>query len=139
MRVPLLSNASIGQHTRHIIELFLELEIGYESGDVNYDTRRRDNEIETRRGCAIERLSAIASRIDREGKPLTLVADFGSDDNTVCRIPTNYHRELLYNLEHTVHHMALLRIGINAVSEVELPGNFGIAVSTIKYRNLCAQ
>ena len=95
-RVPLLSNASIGQHTRHIIELFLELEIGYENGLVNYDARKRDEEIETRRSCAIDRLSAIASRIDREGKSLTLVADLGSDGGTACRIPTNYHRELLY-------------------------------------------
>ena len=47
-----LFNASIGQHVRHIIELFLCLEKGYESGVVNYEKRKRDYQIETNKDLA---------------------------------------------------------------------------------------
>ena len=138
-RVPLLSNATIGQHTRHIIEFFLELEAGYENGVVNYDARKRDHSIESERSRAINKLLWIAAHAEKENKSLTLIADFGTEDNIPCKVPTNYGRELVYNLEHIIHHMALLRIAVNEVSSIELPVNFGVAISTIKFRHACAQ
>jgi hypothetical protein len=53
-------------------------------------------------------------------------------------MPTNYYREMAYNLEHTIHHMALIRTGINDVSRISVPENFGVAISTMKYRKQCA-
>src|SRR5262245_33315117 len=47
-----LFNATIGQHVRHIIELFVCLETGYESGLVNYEKRKRDVALETNKDFA---------------------------------------------------------------------------------------
>jgi hypothetical protein len=138
-KVAVLSNASIGQHTRHIIEFFQELEKGYETGIVNYDARTRNYTIETQRKFAIGELVAIAASVAKENRSLKLVADFSSEDNNFYEVPTNYQRELVYNLEHTIHHMAILRIGVNVITAIELPENFGVAISTLKYRNVCVQ
>jgi hypothetical protein len=54
-------------------------------------------------------------------------------------VSTNYYREVIYNLEHTIHHMALIRVGINELGNIDLPKDFGVAPSTIKYKQLCVQ
>lgn len=134
-----LFQASIGQHVRHIIELFQCLENGYDAGLVNYEKRKRDYRIETSRELAIRLLQEIREGLDRENKEMVLEAEDYGDTLETVSIPTNYYREIAYNLEHTIHHMALIRVGVNEVSSVELPDTFGVAYSTIKYRQQCAQ
>ena len=135
----IIMNATIGQHVRHIIELFQCLEKGYETGTVNYEKRKRDYRIETEKVLASLLLKDIYKNIDKPNKAITLEAEDYCGDVQVVSIPSNYYRELAYNLEHTIHHMALIRVGVNEVSQVELPDEFGVAYSTIKYRQQCAQ
>ena len=135
----ILFNASIGQHVRHIIELFLCLEQGYKSGVVNYEKRNRDYKIETNKDFAIQLLKDIYQRLERPNIDLVMEAEDYEDASGVVSIPSNYFREIAYNLEHTIHHMALIRVGINEVSSIILPDQFGVAYSTIKFRQQCAQ
>ena len=134
-----LFNATIGQHVRHIIELFLCLDKGYDTGIVNYEKRKRDYTIETNKQLALELLHKIAVDIDKADKKLLLEASYDEHSDEFILIETNYFREVIYNLEHTVHHMALIRVGITEVSQVTLPEGYGVASSTLKYRNACAQ
>src|SRR3954469_4736467 len=114
----ILFNATIGQHVRHIIELFLCLEKGYETGVVNYEKRKRDLRIQTDKGLANALLHEIYSRLNRENKDLLLEGVYDEHSSELISIDTNYYREIAYNLEHTVHHMALIRVGINDVSNI---------------------
>lgn len=134
-----LLQASVGQHVRHVIELFQCLEQGYDRGKVNYDLRKRDLRIETDPQLAIRLLYKILSELEKTNKNLLLEAAYDVNDSDSAIIATNYYRELVYNLEHTVHHMALIRVGVQEVSDLVLPAHFGVASSTIKYRAACAQ
>ena len=133
-----LFNASVGQHVRHILDLFSSLVNGYGSGIVNYDHRKRDVLIETNRARAISVIHDILIAINKPGKELILEGDFGGQGETIT-ITTNFARELAYNLEHTTHHMAMIKVGVNEIGGVELPEYFGVAPATIKYKTACAQ
>ncbi len=135
----ILFSATIGQHVRHIIELFLCLEKGYDEGVVNYEKRKRDYRIETDKDFAASLLKDVYHRLNRPNKDIILEAEDYGDTAEIVAIPSNYYREIAYNLEHTIHHMALIRVGINEVSSVVLPNEFGVAYSTVKFRQQCAQ
>ena len=135
----ILSNASIGQHVRHIIEMFICLEDGYDCGVINYENRKRDIAIETKKEVANALLKKIYEGIDKQNKPLIMKGAYNEDSDELIDFDTNYYREIAYNLEHTIHHMALIKVGIREVSDIEIPEGFGVASSTIKFRKTCAQ
>lgn len=127
-----LSRATIGQHFRHVIECYQELEKGYHRGFVNYEQRKRDHHLETNRRFALRQMALIGDMLEKPERPLVLITAMGED---VCvDVPTTYYRELIHNLDHTVHHMALMRIGLSAISAMQLPAAFGVAYATIKLR-----
>ncbi len=131
-----LSNATIGEHTRHIIEMFQCLENQYETGIVNYDHRKRDYRIQTNTAFAKDCIDAILNQVDKPNKNLQL-QQIVEDEELL--IDSNYDRELLYNLEHCIHHQALIKVAIIQLKTIEIDENFGVARSTIEYRNQCAQ
>jgi hypothetical protein len=134
-----LSGSSIGQHTRHVIELFQCLLAGYTSGTICYDDRKRDVRIETDPLFAKQLLADIASSIEHENIELQLSGVYDETSTEQLHLTTNYNRELLYNLEHTVHHMALIRVGLKELKTEPVGEHFGIASSTIRHREQCAQ
>jgi hypothetical protein len=135
----ILFSATIGQHVRHVIELFQCLQNGYDEGVVNYEKRKRDYRIETDREFAAMLLRRIFGNLDKPNKRIVLEAEDYNETMETVTIPSNYYREIAYNLEHTIHHMALIRVGINEVSSIMIPDEFGVAYSTIKFRQQCAQ
>jgi hypothetical protein len=134
-----LFNATIGQHLRHIIELFQCLENGYDEGLVNYEKRKRDLRIETEKDFAAGLLTEVYNGLHKENKELQLEACYDEHEVQPITIDTNFYREVAYNLEHTIHHMALIRVGLTEVSDIQIPEEFGVASSTTKYRQQCAQ
>ncbi|MBO0331581.1 DinB family protein [[Muricauda] lutisoli] len=132
----ILSNATIGQHTRHIIELYLCLIHGYELSDVSYDRRERNLQIEQDLNYALDRLTYIQEHLKKPNKAIKITYELAGEENCM---DSNYFREVMYNLEHTIHHQALIKVGIKHFSEQEIPESFGVAPSTLQYRKACAQ
>lgn len=132
----LLSDATIGQHTRHIIELYQCLLEGYQQGDVYYDKRKRDKHIENDAAVAINYLETIQHAINQPDKDLHVTYELNGNN---CRLRSNYFREAMYNLEHTIHHLALIKVAIHLFTDVIVSDSFGVAPSTVKFRSQCVQ
>ena len=131
-----LSGSTIGEHTRHIVEMFECLENNYESGIVTYDKRLRNNVIQTDTVFAINEIRVIQNNLEKENKKIELHQIIDGEE---IRIESNYFRELLYNLEHCIHHQALIKVAVLQISTIFVDENFGVARSTIEYRKQCAQ
>ncbi len=131
-----LGNASIGEHSRHIIELFQCLLISYESELLNYDNRERNYDIQTNIKFANNAINVLIESIEKPNKKIIIEQIIDSES---FMIETNYHRELLYNLEHCIHHQALIKVALYEIGNVEINESFGVAPSTLEYKKRCAQ
>jgi hypothetical protein len=134
--VAALSNATIGEHTRHIVEMFQCLLGNYESGIVNYDKRERNIMIQTDTDFALAAINNVKLNLNRPDKKLVLRQVVDGEE---VAIDSNYNRELLYNLEHCIHHQALIKVAVLQCEDVVIADHFGVARSTIEYRSQCAQ
>lgn len=133
----LLSANSVGRHLRHILEFYdLAIRAGI-TGRINYDERERNLELENDPSQAISKMKELIvhMRMMKDDMVLKLEASYSSDASKDIRITTTFYRELLYNVEHAVHHMAIMAIAVKIdFRHVSLPGNFGIAYSTVKHK-----
>ena len=132
-----LSGSSIGQHIRHTIEFFLCLMDGAHKGEINYDKRKHDKFIEEDPKLASSVIQSINTFLSKsiEDHPVKLMANYSVDGQTEIAVPSSYYREIAYNIEHAIHHMALIKIGLKHLGgAVRLPEHFGVASSTVRYR-----
>lgn len=131
-----LSNATLGQHVRHTLEFFHCLELGLATGTVNYDQRGRNETLENSKSESLAALEKIKSFLERQTTncPMNLEVSYERDGQAIRTVPSNYFRELSYNIEHLVHHMALIKIGLREVAPyVQIPAEFGVAISTLRH------
>lgn len=129
-----LNENSVGKHVRHILDLFDCLIESNDSGILSYDSRKRCSETETNINFALEKIKNIISELENLDIQKKVILE-QKLHNSFCEINSTIERELLYNIEHCVHHLAIIRIGIeNNFDYIKLPENFGVAHSTISHR-----
>lgn len=138
--IDLLSGSSIGQHIRHIIE-FYDCIFKPDSGSViSYDNRKRDVRIETDPYFALQKTDEIKKHLGQitEDKKLIFVGNYSTNEQSKTVFPTSLYRELAYALDHTIHHLAIVKIGLSVLNK-QVHENFGVAPSTIRNRKLCVR
>lgn len=131
-----LSGSTIGQHIRHSLEFFSCLYQSQETGLVNYDNRKREVILEESRSFAIESLSSLLTQIKEMDvqRELILELSYGTSTSDPISVSSNYNRELVYNIEHAIHHMALIKIGLRELTpDLCTPPGFGVANSTTRF------
>lgn len=128
-----LKEASIGKHVRHIIEFYECLLLNSTDDVVNYDNRKRNTLLEENVKYSYNFISEIIDCIEKidRNKRITLVSNY---QNQTVSMETSLYREITYNIEHTVHHLAIISIAIPIhFKYISLSENFGYADSTIQY------
>lgn len=134
-----LSGATIGQHIRHILEFYICIKdaVDFKLTEINYDKRKRDNSIEKDPKSALVAVDNLIQFIEGENFSgnASLVTNFSLIDDCDCIIPSSFLRELVYCLEHSIHHQALIKISLIDQGLVHLvDSDFGVAPSTTKSR-----
>ena len=131
----LLNGASIGQHLRHSAEFYLCLFQGIPTQTVNYDERKRDLLIETDRTYAIKTLLDLSDQLNHIQPSFALQLFSNETEAKEKPFVTSVDRELLYCLDHAIHHQALIKIGLKELQIADIVGDdFGVAYSTLRYR-----
>ena len=129
----LLYGASIGQHLRHSFEFYDCLLKGRNNGVINYDLRKRDPKLETNKDYAIEKIKELMVALNQPMEEMELKLQ--SHETVSNLIPSTFSRELIYCLDHAIHHQALIKIGLKELGCAHLVGkDFGVAYSTIRFR-----
>jgi len=133
--IPSLFNSTLGKHTRHFIEVYQCLLFREHPFIVNYDARKRDIVLETDLESAKHTIQCLIDELPQI--PLQQNIFLVSLLAPHKKISTNIIRELLYNYDHCVHHLAMMRVGLRIIQpEIVLPEHIGLAPSTLKQEQL---
>lgn len=142
-KLTILSDAFIGQHVRHILEFYQCLFSAIENKAVDYDERKRDLKLETDNQFAVAVIDEIINTLTtiESDFPINFMANYSiSEEDKPQAIKSTFYRELAFNLDHSIHHQALIKVGIKDLKLDHLiDDTFGYAPSTIRYLNRCVQ
>ncbi len=133
--LPILDNGTIGKHTRHILEFYECLFFNNLNDTISYDDRKRNTLLEENIRFASEYIDEIIDKINLIvlNKRILLKSTYYNQEIIT---ESSLYREITYIIEHTVHHLAILRIvATSDLSYITLHKDFGYAESTIQYLN----
>jgi len=131
--IEVLENGTLGRHVRHILEFYECLFISNSGDIVCYDERKRNLLLEGSVRFACDYIDEIVDQIEKVqiNKRLLLKSKY---EGSEIIMETSLFREITYNIEHTVHHLAIMRIAISSeLKYIDLYSTFGYADSTIQF------
>jgi uncharacterized damage-inducible protein DinB len=140
--VPALG-ASIGGHTRHLLEHYLILRRSAPGGAVHFEARARDQRLAMDRAAALQTLAQVQAWLDSGCEGLSLdqpmaartSTDGRLEDGVVCQ--STLRRELIYAFLHDVHHQALIAVAGRLLG-LPVPPQLGKAPATRVHASLAA-
>ncbi len=138
--------SSIGQHIRHIADIYSALLAGLDSTVVNYDVRRRGASVESMLEVAQDELQSFrdsfAGLLDvaKESDDFTIFTNSRlsvksevqlSEQQFIC-IHSSFLRECVFAASHAVHHYALINV-IAKLQNIEMQKDLGVAPATASF------
>lgn len=121
-----------GSHVRHILDHYHALREGLLTGTVDFDKRRRECAAESDRAVARQDLNAVKQwlcALPTEPMALRVKSEVSVRDCCSVIIDSDTQRELLYVLNHTIHHMAYVALLLQ-MNGVSVDKEIGLAPAT---------
>jgi hypothetical protein len=136
--IPGVGGTRVGPQIRHVIEFYSCLLDGLDAGVIDYDTRKRDPNIERNAVAAITSLRHLSDRLCtdhrlRADMPLVVRMEDAPSGDRQHLLPSSLRRELQALRSHTIHHFALISITLQLWG-VTVDRTFGVAPATLRYR-----
>ena len=128
-----LEDGTLGRHVRHILEFYECLFVSCADNTVCYDDRKRNILLEENVRFASDYIYEIIDKIEevKINKRLLLKSKY---DSAEIIMESSLFREITYNIEHTVHHLAIIRIAVTSeLTYIDLSTTFGYADSTVQF------
>ncbi|GAB3487360.1 hypothetical protein [Marinomonas epiphytica] len=131
-------DSTIGQHFRHLLDVFLS--VRQEIGVVDYNTRRRGHEVEVNRLLAVQELQHAIDWLeschdDAISIPVTVISEVSVSETQVCSMLSTLEREITFAALHANHHYAMAKVVVNLAGNHASQDHqgFGFAPSTLSY------
>tara|TARA_B100000809_G_scaffold106184_1_gene104668 strand:+ start:111 stop:587 length:477 start_codon:yes stop_codon:yes gene_type:complete len=132
-------DSAIGGHVRHNLDHYLCLEDGLKKGRIDYDARLRNEFLETNPDYAANKMAELIEFLNSLATmnldlPLKVKMDSNAQhDENQKWSDSSLRRELQFLISHTIHHYALI-MTLCSADKVELPADFGVPPSTLRFR-----
>lgn len=127
--------SSLGCHVRHVLDHYSALQLGVTTGEINYDKRSRDSVIETDAEQAKEKVYSLITWLNENittDVHLKMKTEISATKQETITIDSSLQRELIYLLNHTVHHMAQVTLALRIMG-ITINGQIGIAPATLTH------
>lgn len=136
--VSLFHGSTVGQHFRHILEFYTCLLEGCDAAYIDYSSRQRNDAISENPRIALRVLESVVNKIPQLNvqQVLKVESEFceAADERRPAYL-SSMGRELQYAFDHAVHHLAIIRMGLEShFPEIPVEADLGVAPSTLKHR-----
>ena len=126
-----------GAHLRHIIEFYQAFLEGVGAYHIDYDARPRNPAIERSRAAASAAIRAVVQQLRtcpelRFNAIVWVRMEDAPAETPEPFMESSVDRELQVLSSHTIHHFALIAMTLR-LHGVDLPDDFGMAPSTLRY------
>ncbi|GGK73719.1 DinB family protein [Amphritea balenae] len=133
-----LFDSSIGQHLRHILDMFQALIQNSDAPVINYDIRQRGIPLETVQQEGIIALKSVRKWMENLNENdlkrcVTIHTEVDIAEQYSAQFKSSFGRELAFASTHAVHHLALMAT-IAKVSGCQVDAQYGVAPATATYQ-----
>lgn len=124
----------IGAHMRHVLE-FIEIIAGqHGKGVIDYESRQRNKLYEQDPKVALDAfetaLKSLSIAVSEKGVDHAVdICEMPAFGMGQVRVPSSLGRELLYAVEHSIHHFAIIAM-LAAAHDIHFDEGFGMAPAT---------